>query len=406
MAHKYLPTLLRHVPLPGVRAFATLYALDSAVRAMLVSVWPIAMYRAIGSAQGMSLAYFAIGCLSLAIGLMVPWAARFIPRRWLYSAGCALHLAGPGLAIFGPEATIPLALLLSTAATVTVFVCLNAYVMDYIQRADLSRGENLKVFYSALPWTVGPMAGIWLHGIWAPLPYLITIGFSVMLTAVFWRLRLGNGKQIARARGPAPNPLAYLGRFMRQPRLVAGWLFAVIRSCGWWVYVVYLPVFCIETGLGEQTGGIALSLTNLMMFAAPLMLRWVTARGVRIAVRSGFAASGGLFLLATFGVLAPPVALVALFAATFFLIFLDCCGGLPFLMAVKPSERSEMAAVYSSFRDVSGILTPGLSWAVLAVTPLAGVFAACGLALIGAFAIAGRLHPRLGQPRRGSPATA
>jgi MFS transporter, ACDE family, multidrug resistance protein len=28
-------------------------------------------------------------------------------------------------------------------------------------------------------------------------------------------------------------------------------------------------------------------------------------------------------------------------------------------MAVKPSERTEMAAVYSSFRDVSGILTPG-----------------------------------------------
>ena len=31
---------------------------------------------------------------------------------------------------------------------------------------------------------------------------------------------------------------------------------------------------------------------------------------------------------------------------------------MPFLMAVKPSERTEMSAVYSSFRDVSGILTP------------------------------------------------
>ena len=30
------------------------------------------------------------------------------------------------------------------------------------------------------------------------------------------------------------NPLAFLDRFFRQPRLIAGWLFAVIRSCGWW----------------------------------------------------------------------------------------------------------------------------------------------------------------------------
>ena len=57
---------------------------------------------------------------------------------------------------------------------------------------------------------------------------------AVTLLAVFWVLRLGNGKQIQRAKKPATNPVAYLGRFFRQPRLIAGWLFAVMRSCGWW----------------------------------------------------------------------------------------------------------------------------------------------------------------------------
>ena len=52
------------------------------------------------------------------------------------------------------------------------------------------------------------------------------------------------------------NPVGYLGRFFRQPRLIAGWMFAVMRSCGWWVYVVYLPIFCIEAGLGDKVGGI------------------------------------------------------------------------------------------------------------------------------------------------------
>jgi MFS transporter, ACDE family, multidrug resistance protein len=68
---------------------------------------------------------------------------------------------------------------------------------------------------------------------------------------------------------PRPNPLAYLGRFFRQPRLIAGWLFAVMRSCGWWVYVVYLPIFCIEAGLGDKVGGIALSLSNALLFTTP-----------------------------------------------------------------------------------------------------------------------------------------
>jgi hypothetical protein len=78
---------------------------------------------------------------------------------------------------------------------------------------------------------------------------------------------------------------------------------------------------------------------------------------------------------------------------------LDVAGGLPFMMAVKPSERTEMAAVYSSFRDVSGILTPGVAWVVLLVLPVAGVFAVCGAGMLTAAAIAGRLHPRLGAAR-------
>lgn len=58
-----------------------------------------------------------------------------------------------------------------------------------------------------------------------------------------------------------------------------------------------------------------------------------------------------------------------------------------------------MAAVYSSFRDVSGIATPAVAWAVLWVAPLAGVFAAAGLGFAASFAIAAKVHPRLGAER-------
>jgi hypothetical protein len=75
---------------------------------------------------------------------------------------------------------------------------------------------------------------------------------------------------------------------------------------------------------------------------------------------------------------------------------LDVCAGLPFLMSVKPSQRTEMSAVYSSYRDVSGILAPAVAWLVLQFTPVAGVFAAGGAMLLLAWGIAGSIHPHLG----------
>jgi len=50
---------------------------------------------------------------------------------------------------------------------------------------------------------------------------------------------------------------------------------------------------------------------------------------------------------------------------------------------------------------VSGIFTPGLAWAVLLVAPLPWLFAAMGVSLGACWALAGRLHPRLGAARGG-----
>ena len=65
-----------------------------------------------------------------------------------------------------------------------------------------------------------------------------------------------------------------------------------------------------------------------------------------------------------------------------------------------------MAAVYSSFRDVSGIVTPGVAWAILLVAPVAGVFVACAAGLGIMAAVARRLHPRLGTRRDAAEAQA
>jgi hypothetical protein len=109
--------------------------------------------------------------------------------------------------------------------------------------------------------------------------------------------------------------------------------------------------------------------------------------------------SGLLFLFAAAFSSLPWVTVASLAVASVFLVLLDVSAGLPFLMAVKPSERTEMSAIYASFRDVSGILTPGAAWLVLLVAPLPGIFAVTGVGLIGCWHLARRLHPRLGAAR-------
>ena len=402
MIGRYTPDWLRRAPLPGARSFAILAGLDATARAVLSSVWPLVMYQALGSAQTVSAVYLAAGVASLIFGTMVPWVGQKIPRRWLYTIGVGFYFLGPALAILGGPVLAPLGMVLNWFGTVTCFIAMSAYLMDYIAREDLGRTETLKLFYSALPWAVGPVLGVALWKVWAPLPFLATMGAAGAMLVAFWAMRMGNGRVILRASGAAPNPVAYIGRFMRQPRLVAGWLFAVVRSVGWWVYVVYLPIFAIESGLGDRIASWAYSLSNAMLFLSPFILRWLQKRSLRTGVRIAFAFGAGLFLLAGLADAWPPLAVVAMVAASLFLVMLDVYGGLPFLISVRPAERTEMSAVYASFRDVSSVVTPGLAWLVLLVAPVTGVFAVTGLIFALTFVISGRLHPRLGRPKPGA----
>jgi ACDE family multidrug resistance protein len=399
MHERRIPEWLRHAPAPSVRGFAILAGTEAVARGILISVFPVAMYNTLRDARLVSEIYFAIGASSLLIGLLVPYIIRIIPRWWVYGFGTLMFVAGAlTTSLETPAATIT-GLALTTFAVATTFVCFNAYVLDHVAKIELGRFETSRLFYSAMGWTVGPALGTFLYAWWRPAPFLIAaIAASVMLL-IFLVMRLGNGKLITKSHRPPANPLAYFGRFVAQPRLVTGWIFAVVRSCGWWVYVVYLPIYAVQNGLGSQLGGIALSMSNAALFLAPLMLRFMQRNSVRTAVRVGFMMSGLLFLLAGVQSGTPELVVVLLMAGSIFLILLDVSAGLPFLLAVKPSERTEMSAIYASFRDVSGILTPGAAWLVLLVAPLSGVFAVGGLGLLVTWVLARKLHPRLGQAR-------
>ncbi len=385
-----------------IRDLALVAAFEAGARGTLLSVWPLVMIRAFREGTTVSAIYLCVGVLSLSAGLMVPWLSQRLPRSRLMVLAGGLYVTGAALALTGAPLLAALGLLTNAVATVTFWVCLSAYVLDHVPREDLGRNESTRMLYSATAWMAGPFAGVILLDLWRPAPFLVSAAFGVAMVLRFRSLRLGDGRRMARpASGliATPAPLAYLGRFVRRPRLVAGFLFAAIRSSGWWVYVVYLPLYCIGAGLDDAVGGAALSLSNGLLFATPLMLRLVGILGVRNAVRGTFAWCAVLFSLATLLAGFPWAVVACLALGSVGLVMLDVCGSLPFLMAVKPSERTEMAAVHSSFRDVSGIATPAVAGLILLVAPVAGVFIACGAAMAGACALAGRLHPRLGRTR-------
>jgi len=91
-----------------------------------------------------------------------------------------------------------------------------------------------------------------------------------------------------------------------------------MRSCGWWFYSVYIGIFAVENGLGEQVGGIASSVANLGLLLAPLMLRWMRRRSLRTALQTGCLMSGVCFALATLAAPLPWVTVALLVAGTCF----------------------------------------------------------------------------------------
>ena len=399
MHERRIPEWLRHAPAPSVRGFAVLAGIEAIARGILISVFPLLVYSALQNAVLVSEVYFVIGLISLGVGLLVPYVIRLIPRRWIYAIGTLMFATGALLATFQTPNTVIAGLALTAVATVMTFVCFNAYVLDYVSKVDLGQLETSRLFYSALGWTTGPALGVYLYSWWAFTPFGIAAMAAIAMLFTFLAMRLGNGKLIVKSRQSRANPFAFFHRFFAQPRLISGWLFAVIRSCGWWVYIVYFPIFAVQNGLSEQLGGIALSISNGALFLTPMMLRYMQRRSVRTAVRTGFLMAGLLFLLAGLLNQIPLASVVCLIMGSFFLILLDVSGGLPFLLAVKPSERTEMSAIYASFRDVSGIVTPGAAWLILLVAPVSGVFIAGGAGLFYAWGLARKLHPRLGHAK-------
>jgi MFS family permease len=175
------------------------------------------------------------------------------------------------------------------------------------------------------------------------------------------------------------NPLKYLSTYFGQPRLRLAYGLVLARSCWWTMFIIYVPIYAIQSGLGELTGAALVSIGTAWTLSVPFW-GWVARQyGVRRLMFFGYAVSSGLTFLVYLVIATPTIASVLLVVCALGATMLDGVGNVLFFRAVRAGQRSEMTAVFVTYRDTGQLLTPGLYAVLLSFFALPVVFSTAAL---------------------------
>lgn len=394
--HIRAPIWLRAAGTPGARSFAALFALESAARAILATIIVVDVQRLTQSVALTSVVFFAVALFGLCTNFGIVVLIRRFGRRWVYSGG-GLCLIVASLLMM-EQALVPqvAGMALRVFGVICFNICLNLYILDSLKGQQINRLEPMKLFMAAVPWTFGPAAGVWMadsqdHA----LPYAFSIAVTVVLLGFFWFLRTKEDSPLPIQRRPPPRPWRSLVAFFSSPRLRLCYAIAITRSTFWSMYFVYGPLYCISSGLGAQTGGYLVSAGNAFLFIAPLM-GWVARKmGIRRMIVAAFALSAAACLGAFAFSELPWTAALLLLVGAYGAFLLDVTGNVPFLRMVKPSERQSMTPIFSTYREFSDTVPPGVFALLLLQFKLPVVFLVTGVWQVLAALYALRLPKRL-----------
>jgi MFS family permease len=257
-----------------------------------------------------------------------------------------------------------------------VEVSLTLYVLARVPRRELTRFEPLRIFSSVLALTVGPFLGVFMeerlsHGS----PFVFS-AVCVLLALAYFRM-LGLHRVRVRVRESVSlggNPLQYLWRFLEQPRLRLAYGLVLARSCWWAMFVIYTPIYAVSVGLGEMTGAAIVSLGTAWTLSVPFW-GWIGRKyGIRFLFRLGFTTTSVLTLLVYNVTSMPVIASGLMILSALGATMLDGMGNVLFYRAVRGRERSEMTAVFATYRDFSQLAAPGLFAVLLKFFALPVVF--------------------------------
>ncbi|MEM7294885.1 MAG: MFS transporter [Pseudomonadota bacterium] len=374
---------------PTMPAFSVLFTLEPLSRSIIITVVPLMALERFGNARDVSVFFFVLGILGVLMSLAVPWLVSRITRRGTFALGIISGLAG--MALFTQDSMwsfcAGMALHLFSAACIDV--ALNLFMMQHIRRQDFGSFEPVRMFFLAFAWSVGPFLGVLLRNSVDPAaPFIFGSVMLVLLGSYFYYLRFTDNPAVVGKRPSVTNPIRYLPRYFAQPRLLLVYILSTVRS-GWWLmYFIYVPIYCVTSGLGETVGGALVSLATACVMTTPLLRGAIRRYGIRRILMVGYLGTGFVTILLALSMSTPHLAVAVILLAALFAVLCDSVGNTLFYRAVRSWERSEMATVFSSYRPVSSLAFPGIYSGLLAVFALPAVFAATGLGMIAAGFIA------------------
>ncbi len=380
---RYSPSaLLGVVDLPLAFPFAILQGVLVLGWVLPAAVIPIQALKLLGDAQNVSAFFFGVGFVGLFGALVMPWLVYAVGRRAIFTLGAFCIVISSVLLSLDDAVS----LIIGTAIRAFGFVCLDVAfevaIMERVPRRDLARFEPVRMFFIGIGLIIGPWLGIRLSldvGLWSPFALLAVLTMGVC--AYVLRVRLADRPRGAATHGRPPNPLRFIARFLHQPRLRLAWVLAFGRSAWWTMYFIYAPIYCVQSGLGEEWAGIILSAGSAASLLVPLWARLGRRIGVRTLLAIGYMTTG----LATITIAAaglPWLGVAFLLAASVLASVIDAVGNALFLRAVHPHERAEMASVFITYREMAHLVPPGVLAALLGVFALPVVFLASGTSMV------------------------
>ncbi len=398
MRRIHSPVLLANVEDAKARAFVVLFACDAFARSVLISLVPLQAYDLLGAAQLVSVIYFLVGILGLAVNLTVPVILHRIRRRWVLTIGAAAQMGSALLFALGTKVSLVAGLALQVLAMAMLDVVINLYMLDHIPRRGLNHFEPRRLLFAGGAFALGPWIGVYLNrNVAESLPFIVAALSTLTLLTYFWTLRLADNPSLQAAVAPPPNPLRFVSRFVAQPRLVLSWVLALGRN-GWWVTnFIYTPIYVANAGYAPETGGALVSLGLAPMLLVRVWGRLGQVIGIRNLLSLGYGVTGIASLAAAGAAAAgaPLVCMTLICLAAFSATVIDGAGNVPFLRAVHHYERAAMTSVFMTFRQIGSLLIPGVLAVVLWVLPLWGVFAVGGLLTLGMAGLSRYLPQRL-----------
>jgi len=367
-------------------SFAAFFFLQNLPRGMLLSVIPLQTYALMGNVQDTSVLLFSVSIGGILAALVLPQIIRSIGLYPAFLLSCVTMVVSAVLMSIEQVSFFAAGLFCHVFSIAAAEVTLTLYVMGRIARSQMTSFEPLRIFALVLALTIGPFLGVYLEArILHELPFIVCVVFMIASVFVFRLLDLQQ-TIVPASKSASVNPLKYLSRYLQQPRLRLAYGLVLARSSWWTMFIIYTPIYATQSGLGELTGAAIVSIGTAWTLSVPFW-GWVARRyGVRRLMVWGFSFCSLLTFVVYLFVDKPNIASVLLIFCALGATMLDGVGNVLFYRAVRAGERSEMTAVFVTYRDTGQLLTPGLFAVLLSYFALPVVFsAAAGWMIVAAW---------------------